>query len=249
MFVIVILKEGSGKAELDYWEKRFIKYRDTKSPNGYNLTEGGEGLNGIKYSPKTCSKISATQRKETPFKNLIKEIDRCQLTYTVLSKLMNLPRQTLYCKMHGKKKFTETEWAKLAEILGKPAEYLMIRDDEKPSVSKRHCSPYKNLIWEIDRRKLTYTALGKLLNLPYPNISAKMNGVCNFTLTEWTKLSEIFGKSFEYLMARCDGLLAITSKADKNSKISVARRKDTPFKNLLTKWTNGKFLTVLLRSF
>ena len=86
MFVIVILKEGSGKAELDYWEKRFIKYRDTKSPNGYNLTEGGEGLTGIQHSLKTCSKISATQRKETPFKNLIKEIDRCQLTYTVLFK-------------------------------------------------------------------------------------------------------------------------------------------------------------------
>ena len=135
--------------------------------------------------------------------------------------------------MHGKKKFTEPDRARLAEILGKPAEYLMMRDDEEPSVSKRHCSPYKNLIWEIDRRKLTYTALEKLLNLPYPNISAKMNGVCNFTLTEWTKLSEIFGKPVEYLMARCDGLPAITSKADKNSKISVARRKDTPFKNLL----------------
>jgi len=31
--------------------------------------------------------------------------------------------------MSGKKKFTDAQWQKLSEILGKPAEYLMQRDD------------------------------------------------------------------------------------------------------------------------
>ena len=43
MFSIVVLKECESKEELDYWEKRFIKSRDTMLPNGYNLKDGGNG--------------------------------------------------------------------------------------------------------------------------------------------------------------------------------------------------------------
>ena len=43
MFSIVVLKECESKEELDYWEKHFIKSRDTMLPNGYNLKDGGNG--------------------------------------------------------------------------------------------------------------------------------------------------------------------------------------------------------------
>ncbi|MBR6713535.1 MAG: hypothetical protein IKI76_11155 [Selenomonadaceae bacterium] len=37
------IKECESKEELDYWEKHFIKSRDTMLPNGYNLKDGGNG--------------------------------------------------------------------------------------------------------------------------------------------------------------------------------------------------------------
>ena len=233
MFTTAILKICYSKEELDFWEKHFIKSRNTTAPSGYNITTGGEGVAGFTPLPEICSKMSVTQRKESPFKNLIKEIDRCQLSYAALAKLMNLPQCAISGKMQGKQNFSETEWAKLTEILDKPVDYLMARDDEKSPVSKRHLSPYKNLIWEIDNRKFTYTALAKLLNVIANDFSAKMRGICNFSEAEWIKLAEIFDKPAEYLMFRSDSLPAITSKAVKNAKISAAHRQDTTFKNLV----------------
>ena len=52
MFIITTLKICYDKEELDAWEKHFIKYRDTMAPNGYNLTEGGDG-------GKPCAELSA----------------------------------------------------------------------------------------------------------------------------------------------------------------------------------------------
>ena len=46
MFVVAVLKVCTGKDELDFWERHFIKSRNTKAPNGYNLTDGGEGVVG-----------------------------------------------------------------------------------------------------------------------------------------------------------------------------------------------------------
>ena len=50
-----ILKVCYSKEEIDYWEKRLIKSRDTMAPNGYNLREGGEG--GGSHSAESRAKI------------------------------------------------------------------------------------------------------------------------------------------------------------------------------------------------
>ena len=240
-FVIVILKVCYSKAELDFWEKHFIKSRNTTAPNGYNIAAGGEGVAGFTRSLETCLKISVPQRKESPFKNLAKEIRLCQFTYVMLATLMNSTRNVISDKMQGKRNFSATEWIKLAEIFGKPADYLMVRDDDKSSVSKQHNSPYKNLIWEIAERKITYTKLAQLLVLSRNNFSAKMNGKNNFSEAEWTKLVEIFGKPADYLMARSDGLPAITSEAERRIKLYETHRHNTPFKNLLCELSQNNF--------
>ena len=59
-FVIAILKVCYSKAELDFWEKHFIKSRDTMVPNGYNCTEGGEGVSGWKHTEETKAQIAAS---------------------------------------------------------------------------------------------------------------------------------------------------------------------------------------------
>lgn len=68
LFVVAVLKVCHSKDELDFWERHFIKSRNTKHPNGYNLTDGGEGTLGHKHSPETLKKLSASHkgRKCTP---------------------------------------------------------------------------------------------------------------------------------------------------------------------------------------
>ena len=175
-FYYIVLKECSSKAELDKWEKFFIIALNTKSPFGYNLTDGGDGISGCteeirkkiseansgeknpnygkQRPPETrekiaeaqrgekshlygkprplrdCVKISRNQRTNSPFKNLLKEIDKHQLTYKSLAKLMGISNQSVSYKMLGKQKFNDKDIAKLVKIFGKSADYLMKRDDE-----------------------------------------------------------------------------------------------------------------------
>ena len=48
--------------ELNYWEQFWIKELNTKVPNGYNLTDGGEGSTGYITTPEMSARLSA-QRK------------------------------------------------------------------------------------------------------------------------------------------------------------------------------------------
>ena len=46
------------KGQLDWMEKFYIQYYDTKAPKGYNLTEGGEGMFGYRHNEETRKKLS-----------------------------------------------------------------------------------------------------------------------------------------------------------------------------------------------
>lgn len=80
-------------------------------------------------SPKHCAKISTAKRNNSPFKILIYELELRCMPYCRLAELMGLSRQSVCAKMCVKQKFTEKDKKKLAEIFGKPAEYLLQRDD------------------------------------------------------------------------------------------------------------------------
>jgi group I intron endonuclease len=63
----VLIRVGT-KADLDYYERKLIAAWKTRSPNGYNLTDGGGGGQlGFKASPETIEKkrLAATGRKHT----------------------------------------------------------------------------------------------------------------------------------------------------------------------------------------
>lgn len=77
----------------------------------------------------TCAKIGIAHRGYSPFKNLLAEIDARQFSYRSLAKLMGVSNMTVSGKMRCKQKFTANEIKKLEEIFGKPAEYLLQRDD------------------------------------------------------------------------------------------------------------------------
>ncbi|MBQ6296433.1 MAG: GIY-YIG nuclease family protein [Selenomonadaceae bacterium] len=156
---------------------------------------------GKSLTTETKAKLSVIERQETSYKNLIVEMDKHQLTYTALAKLLGITKEAVSVKMRGKQNFTAEQIAKLVEIFDKPAEYLVARDDGMPfSVCKD--SPFKNLLMEMDKHKITYRKLAELFGCSEGIISVKMSGRRNFTAKDIAKLVEIFGKPAEYLMQR-----------------------------------------------
>ena len=84
---------------------------------------------GKHHANETCAKISATLRKESPYKNLLAEMDARQITYHGLATLLGLSGHvSVSRKMRGERNFTAEQIAKLAEIFGKPVDYLLARD-------------------------------------------------------------------------------------------------------------------------
>jgi hypothetical protein len=63
VFEIEILDEGLTEAEADFCEVFYIRILNTKVPNGYNLTDGGEGSHGFKMPESAIEKSRATQFK------------------------------------------------------------------------------------------------------------------------------------------------------------------------------------------
>ena len=50
-FKVEILVDNVPKEDLDHLEDYYIELKDTLYPNGYNLTRGGGGTSGYKYTP------------------------------------------------------------------------------------------------------------------------------------------------------------------------------------------------------
>lgn len=58
LFEISLIDFCDNKDKLNEKEKYWIQYYDCKTPNGYNLTDGGEGMNGYMQSEEHKQKIS-----------------------------------------------------------------------------------------------------------------------------------------------------------------------------------------------
>lgn len=197
------------------------------------LLERDDGLSPITSEAERCKKISARVRHNSPFKNLLREMEKRNLLYADLSKLLGLSNGTLSEKMKGTVKFTSKDIYKLVEIFGKPAEILLERDDGKEfSMSKLSKTPYQNLICEMGLKQLSYRRLAELLSLSPCTVSEKMSGKVNFREQEIVKLTEIFNKTAEYLLQRDDGIKVTTLEAELSSRISVTKRFESPYKNL-----------------
>lgn len=245
-FTVEVLKECKSKEELDYWEKYFIKVLNTKRPNGYNLTDGGEGISGLEFTAEHRKNISAARTGkplsaehrakigasisgeknpffgkthtnkvrvqmseihlgETPYKNLIAELRARQLLCLDLAKFLGIACSNLSQKMRGKRNFTAKDISKIEELFQKPVAYLFERDDGVIVIPfKRRETPFKNLANELTVHKLTQAALAEFLGIACSTLSCKMHGTINFKDSEKKKLAEILGKPIEYLLQRSE---------------------------------------------
>jgi len=61
-FKTEILKECETQEELNYWEQYYIKELNTKKPNGYNLTDGGDGISGYHFSEEAKKNLSEAHK-------------------------------------------------------------------------------------------------------------------------------------------------------------------------------------------
>ena len=65
-FDFEILKECKDE-ELNQWEMYYVDKLNTKSPNGYNMTDGGDGKSGCPISEETKKKMSEAHKGEKSY--------------------------------------------------------------------------------------------------------------------------------------------------------------------------------------
>ena len=230
-----VIKSCASKEEMDYWEKYFIVALHSKTPYGYNCTDGGEGVIGFKHTPETCIKMSAMKKgkymgEENPHYGKHHSAEtRAYLSAIRLGEknpnygkpMPKEQRAKIGAKQKGKKLSLETRAKLVAVRTGKflPAE-TCIKMSAAQSGEKNHnygkpCAPevsskisaknrgnssFQNLLEEINAHNLSYHRLAKLMGIAYTSVSAKMLGRLKFTARDAAKLEEIFGKPAEYLL-------------------------------------------------
>ena len=117
------------RCERKFTEKDIAKLVEIFGKPADYLMARSDGLPAITSEAERRIKLSASNRHNTPFKNLLAVINEHRFTYTTLRKRLGLCRQSISFKMRGEVNFTEKDIAKLVEIFDKPADYLMKRDD------------------------------------------------------------------------------------------------------------------------
>lgn len=176
--------------------------RKRKPGTGENIAAA---LRGKPFTKERCAHISAAKRSESPYKNLVAELDARNLSYAALARLMGATPNVVSRKMNCVRNFTDADKAKLVEIFGKTIDYLLERDDTIAVPSPKYDKKlYKNLLNEMDNQYINKTALAELLGLSKRSLFGKMRGEYNFNDAEKAKLVEIFGKPIEYLLERKD---------------------------------------------
>lgn len=72
---VEILKECDTQEELNEWEIYYIKKYNTKKPNGYNLTDGGNSTTGYKHTEETIERIRHYGMYESSYRKQVLQYD------------------------------------------------------------------------------------------------------------------------------------------------------------------------------
>ena len=205
-----ILKVCYSKEELDYLEKHFIKLRDTKIPNGYNIADGGETHCGWHHTPEERARRAVTMKGNKyglGYRHTKKTRARMSASHTG-KKFSAKHRANLSAATMGHEVSDETRIKLKASMTGEKHPFFgkhhKGESKTKSSISQRKKSPFKNLLREMDKVHVSYRELAKILGLSSSGVSYRMRGKYKFTINDIDKLVEIFNKPAEYLMQRDD---------------------------------------------
>lgn len=175
-FTVEIVEERTSLEQLNKREIFWIAAFNSKVPNGYNLTDGGEGIFGC--SDETRAKLAAASTGHE-----VSEESRRKIG---LASKNRRPNEETRAKMSVSQK----------------GHTLPLKSCAKISAAKRKGNIFKNLLTAMDERQLKYASLAKFLGLSTASVSAKMRGMRNFTAKDVDRLVEFFGLAEEYLMSK-----------------------------------------------
>lgn len=151
---------------LDTYEIICIKSYKTKKPNGYNMTDGGDGgatITGRKRSIETCDKIGSAQKGRNKGKSF-EEIHGVEEAEEIKKKMSESTKGRIFSKEH-RKKLSEADKKSWTEERRKAHSENMakreISDDTRKKMSKsqkeRICKPHS----EETKRKMSESRKGK----------------------------------------------------------------------------------------
>lgn len=181
VFNVEILAEVETREEAWKLEQKFIKEYNTKYPNGYNMSDGGETSKGTKHTKETRKKMIETIKKywgshNSPLKGMPKTLEARKKQSEILKKYYREhPEAIIVAKERGKK------------LIG----------DKNPFYGKHHTEEYKRTKSEQSKGKhyskatefpsktvYKYDLEGKLLET-YPSTSecARQNNVCQAAIS------------------------------------------------------------------
>ncbi len=192
-FTVEIVEECTSLEQLNKREIFWIAAFNSKVPNGYNLTDGGDGIFGC--SDETRAKLAAASTGHE-----VSEESRRKIGLASKNRRPNEETRAKMSAAHAGKRPGEETRAKMS--VSQKGHTLPLKSCAKISAAKRKGNIFKNLLTAMDERQLTYASLAKFLGLSTASVSAKMRGMRNFTAKDVDKLVEFFGLAEEYLMSK-----------------------------------------------
>ena len=180
-FTIEILEECETPEQLNEREIFWIARFNCKHPNGYNLTDGGE--NGWSHTEETCEKISAANKGRK-----LSQEHRAKIGAANSGK-----NNGFFGKHHTKEARTKMSLSHRGKKNHNFGKHQTADVSIKLSVANRSNSPYKNLISEMEKKKISYTALAKFLKLAQSTISRKLQGKVSIFVAQKKAIKKFLG--------------------------------------------------------
>ena len=193
-FDFEILKECPDD-ELNQWEMYYIKELNTKVPNGYNLTDGGDGKLGCPFSEETKKKMSESQKGK-------KRSEETKMRISEARKGIIFSEETKR-KMSEKKKGNKRseEWC---EMISK-----IMKGKKRSEETKRKLSELKKgtKLSEETKRKISERKKG-VPNLEHSKSVFQIDMITNEIIAEFSATMEVerqLGFNHRNISACCIG--------------------------------------------
>lgn len=154
-----VIHECLSKEEMDFVEIFYIAFLNTKVPNGYNITDGGGGILGLKHSEETKKKISEKNKGHVMSDEQKAQISAFHKGRKHVTPTSEEERQGLRERMTGVVKSQETRDKLRKAHLGKKRPPFSEETKKKMSDSRRarplrpEAEQPKGIFWREHRNK------------------------------------------------------------------------------------------------
>ena len=155
---------------------------------------------GVPKSSEHCAKLSVSktltaERLYSPYLTLAALLADRVISYTELAKAVGITQEAMSYKMCGKHQFSLMQMEAIKAYLGvdMPLEELFRRDDGSVPDMTPKPYVYPVLAAILQKRKITFKQLAKVLGVGKSGVSQKMRGLGNFTPAQMEAIKKFLG--------------------------------------------------------